>query len=73
MLASISVSSMSAPVVTNVDAALNQDHARVKDLLVEQVTAPVRWTESVEAIAAAGGTPTRARPRQGFDGTRTAH
>ncbi|MCB9655897.1 MAG: ACP S-malonyltransferase [Deltaproteobacteria bacterium] len=54
VLASISVSSMSAPVVTNVDAAPNQDHTRVKDLLVEQVTAPVRWTESVEAIAAAG-------------------
>ncbi|MBK8013283.1 MAG: ACP S-malonyltransferase [Deltaproteobacteria bacterium] len=54
VLASISLSSMSAPVVTNVDAAPNHDHERVKALLVEQVTAPVRWTESIETIVAAG-------------------
>ena len=35
------------PVVTNVEARPNSDAARVVPLLVEQVTAPVRWIECV--------------------------
>ncbi len=35
------------PVVTNVEAAPNGDSDRIADLLVRQVTAPVRWTDSV--------------------------
>jgi [acyl-carrier-protein] S-malonyltransferase len=41
-------------VVANVDAQPNQDPARVKELLVAQVTAPVRWEQSVRYLAAAG-------------------
>ena len=41
-------------VVTNVEAALNSDPERVKPLLVEQVTAPVRWEESVETLVELG-------------------
>ncbi|HVV49524.1 MAG TPA: ACP S-malonyltransferase [Polyangia bacterium] len=44
------------PVVTNVEAAPNQDPARVRELLARQVTAPVRWEESVQRLAAMGVT-----------------
>ena len=44
------------PVVTNVEATPNHDAARVRELLVRQVTAPVRWEESVERVAALGVT-----------------
>lgn len=52
----IEVGPMSAPVVTNVHASPNQDASAVKALLVEQVTAPVRWVESMRALVAAGST-----------------
>jgi [acyl-carrier-protein] S-malonyltransferase len=44
------------PVVHNATAAPGQDPARIRELLVEQVTAPVRWEESIQAIAATGVT-----------------
>lgn len=44
------------PVVTNVEAAPNADAARVVPLLVEQVTAPVRWIECVQELARQGVT-----------------
>ncbi len=42
------------PVISNVEATPNQEAARLTDLLVRQVTSPVRWTESVQAMRAAG-------------------
>jgi [acyl-carrier-protein] S-malonyltransferase len=42
------------PVVSNVEAAPNLDPARVRELLTRQVTAPVRWEESVQRLAAMG-------------------
>ena len=42
------------PVVTNVEAAPNADPARVKGLLEQQVTAPVRFTEMVEELTELG-------------------
>jgi [acyl-carrier-protein] S-malonyltransferase len=53
-LAEIAVRAPSVPVVTNVEAAPNQDAERVRGLLVRQMTAPVRWEESIERIAAMG-------------------
>jgi [acyl-carrier-protein] S-malonyltransferase len=44
------------PVVTNVEARPNADLARVVPLLVEQVTSPVRWIESVEELVRQGVT-----------------
>jgi [acyl-carrier-protein] S-malonyltransferase len=44
------------PVVTNVEAAPNADPARIVPLLVEQVTAPVRWIECVERLVREGVT-----------------
>jgi [acyl-carrier-protein] S-malonyltransferase len=53
-LLGVSFAPLAVPVVTNVDATKNQDASRVRDLLTRQVTAPVRWEESIEAIAAMG-------------------
>ena len=53
-LEGIVVSTPVVPVVANVTAEANQDPARIKDLLVEQVTAPVRWEESIQALAKLG-------------------
>lgn len=50
-LANIEIGALSAPVVTNVEAAPNQDASRVKDLLIQQVTAPVRWVECFSKLA----------------------
>ena len=44
------------PVVTNVEAKANADAARIVPLLVEQVTAPVRWIECVQELARQGVT-----------------
>jgi [acyl-carrier-protein] S-malonyltransferase len=44
------------PVVTNVEAKANRDAARIVPLLVDQVTAPVRWVECVEELARLGET-----------------
>ncbi len=43
-----------APVVTNVEASANADPGRIVSLLVAQVTAPVRWVESILALRALG-------------------
>lgn len=44
----------SVPVVNNVTAAPETDPGVLRRLLVEQMTAPVRWTESVQALASMG-------------------
>jgi len=54
VLASVSVGKLNAPVVTNVEALPNSDSNRVKDLLVTQVSAPVRWDDSVQKMVALG-------------------
>jgi len=55
-LARVEIAPLAAPVVTNVEAAPNQDPGRVRELLTRQVTAPVRWEESVQRLAATGVT-----------------
>lgn len=50
VLAEISVNPLSLPVITNVEASPNQDAARVRDLLVRQVSAPVRWQETIACM-----------------------
>ena len=42
------------PVVSNVTAEPNTDDERARELLVKQLTAPVRWTASIGAMADAG-------------------
>ena len=54
VLAAVEVGPLKMPVVTNVEAAPNNDAARVKELLVAQVSAPVRWDESIQRMVALG-------------------
>lgn len=55
-LADVEVTTPSVPVVANVTAEPTQDPARIKALLVQQVTASVRWEESVQTLAKLGVT-----------------
>lgn len=55
-LAPLGLGAFAAPVVTNVEARENVEQARVKDLLVQQVSAPVRWDESVTEMVRLGVT-----------------
>jgi [acyl-carrier-protein] S-malonyltransferase len=52
----IALGEMAFPVIANVDARENADRARVKDLLVKQVDAPVQWIKSIERAAELGVT-----------------
>ncbi len=45
---------MSAPVVANCTASVTNDPNELKELLINQVTSPVRWFESVEELNSAG-------------------
>jgi len=42
------------PVYQNVDAKPHTDPAILKQNLIDQVTAPVKWTQSVQAMVADG-------------------
>lgn len=53
-LADVAIQPLRVGVVTNVEATLNEDCARVKSLLVEQAVSPVRWEESVRELARLG-------------------
>jgi [acyl-carrier-protein] S-malonyltransferase len=55
-MADVKISAPRVPVVANVTAEPTQDPSRIKQLLVQQVTAPVRWEESVHYLAASGVT-----------------
>lgn len=46
----------SVPVIVNVSATAETDPARLKALIIEQVTAPVRWDECVLTLARLGVT-----------------
>ncbi|MBC7315297.1 MAG: ACP S-malonyltransferase [Chloroflexi bacterium] len=43
-----------APVVSNVTASPLMDPAEIKAALIQQLSSPVRWVESVERMASAG-------------------
>ena len=56
VLARCTISAPAMPVVTNVEARPNTDAARVVPLLLEQVSAPVRWLETIRFLHGAGVT-----------------
>ena len=56
VLAGMEVKPPVAPVVSNVTAEPVSDPDEIRRLLVEQVARPVRWVESVRALAGAGAT-----------------
>jgi [acyl-carrier-protein] S-malonyltransferase len=58
-LASITLAQPRFPVVSNVTARPVSDEAEARRLLIEQLTSPVRWTESMRTMLAAGITQFR--------------
>lgn len=53
-LAEIEIKAPAAPLVANVTAAAGSDPDAIRSQLIEQVTGQVRWTESVQFMAAQG-------------------
>ena len=53
-LARIEIAEITIPVVTNVEAEPNTSQERVRDLLIRQVSNPVRWEDSVNRMIALG-------------------
>ncbi len=53
-LANVSFSAPAITLINNVDVAIVTDPALIKDALVRQAASPVRWVETVNAIAASG-------------------
>lgn len=53
-LANVTINSPVIPVINNVDVAMVSEPAAIRDALVRQLHCPVRWTETVEALAAQG-------------------
>ena len=57
-LKSVAVNTPQIPVLHNADVAGYSDSDKIKDALVRQLYSPVRWVETVQAIAAQGVTQT---------------
>jgi len=55
-LVTVTVSAPQCRVVNNVDVKVESDPARIKDALVRQAASPVRWVETIQAMAAMGAT-----------------
>ena len=57
-LKNVAVNAPQIPVLHNADVAAYSDSDKIKDALVRQLYSPVRWVETVQAIAAQGVTQT---------------
>lgn len=55
-LKQIAVAAPAVPLINNVDVATPQDPAAIKDALVRQAAAPVRWVETIRHMADMGVT-----------------
>jgi [acyl-carrier-protein] S-malonyltransferase len=53
-MADLSFAAPQIPLINNVDVAVLNDPAAIKDALVRQAAAPVRWVETVQKVAAEG-------------------
>jgi [acyl-carrier-protein] S-malonyltransferase len=56
VLAALNISPLKFGVIANVSAEVNRDPGRVVPLLLEQITSPVRWEESMGIVAQSGVT-----------------
>ena len=54
VLQNVTVNPFTVGVVTNVEAEVNLNNQRVKDLLIDQAVRPVRWEESVNKLSELG-------------------
>jgi [acyl-carrier-protein] S-malonyltransferase len=57
-LKNVAVNTPQIPVLHNADVVAYSDSEKIKDALVRQLYSPVRWVETVQAIAAQGVTQT---------------
>jgi [acyl-carrier-protein] S-malonyltransferase len=55
-LAGVAIAAPQVPVIHNVDVAAHTDPAAIRDALARQAAGPVRWTETIAAMAADGVT-----------------
>ncbi|MEW9899300.1 ACP S-malonyltransferase [Chitinivorax sp. PXF-14] len=55
-LASVQIDTPVVPVLHNADVASHTDPATIRDALVRQLYSPVRWVETIQALAARGVT-----------------
>ena len=55
-LAELTLNVPAIPVINNVDVAIESDPERIKDALIRQAYNPVRWVETIQAMAAMGVT-----------------
>lgn len=55
-IASLNFSEPELPVINNVDVAIVNDVAAIKDALVRQAASPVRWVETIQKMASEGVT-----------------
>lgn len=55
-MANLTFSSPQLPVINNVDVAIVNDVASIKDALVRQAASPVRWVETIQKMASEGVT-----------------
>ena len=55
-LETLDIAEPRVPVVLNVTAEPTTDPEAIRQRLLEQLTAPVRWAQSLEAMAASGAT-----------------
>jgi [acyl-carrier-protein] S-malonyltransferase len=53
-LEEVTIRDLKIPVITNVEAEMNTSKERVKELLVDQVSNPVRWEESMQRMIGEG-------------------
>ncbi len=53
-LKNVTVQTPAVPVISNVSAQAHGEPASIRSLLVEQVTAPVRWEESMRCLLSQG-------------------
>ena len=53
-LAELTLNVQSIPVINNVDVAIENEPARIKDALIRQAYSPVRWVETIQKMAAMG-------------------
>ena len=54
LFSEITFNPFKTPVVTNVEGKANNDHSRVAEFLVRQVSSPVLWEDSVEEMIRSG-------------------
>ena len=55
-LEGVAIAKARVPVIHNVDVRTHRDEAEIRDLLVRQMWAPVRWTETIQFLIGEGVT-----------------